>query len=121
MLSARVGVLTIARRPPLGSAWAYVLFCVTTAIMYFYVAAWSAAEGRAYWLPMACCIGYLVATLQDRVSLPALRLAVPPLMAAPIAFHLGSAVRRLVSDLYGGDCVGRVCSDECDSQPLAER
>jgi hypothetical protein len=87
MLSARAA-FSRSTRAPLGSAWAYVLVCVTTAIMYFYVAAWSAAEGRAYWLPMLCCIGYLLATLQDRVALPALKFAVPPLMAAPIAFHL---------------------------------
>ena len=55
MLSARAA-FSRSTRTPLGSAWAYVLVCVTTAIMYFYVAAWAAAEGRAYWLPMLCCM-----------------------------------------------------------------
>lgn len=87
MLSARAA-FSRSDRPPLGSAWAYVLVCVTTAIVYFYVAAWCASEGRAYWLPMACCIAYLAATLQDRVAMPALKVAVPPLVVAPIAFHL---------------------------------
>jgi hypothetical protein len=87
MLSARAA-FSRSDQAPLGSAWAYVLFCVTTAIMYFYVAAWAASEGRAYWLPMACCVGFLVASLQDRVSLPALKVAVAPLVAAPIAFHV---------------------------------
>ena len=49
-----------------------MLFCVTTAIVYFYVAAWSAAAGKPYWLPMICCMGYLVVSMQDRVELPAL-------------------------------------------------
>ena len=87
MLSARAAFSRSARAP-LGSSWAYVLFCVTTAIMYFYVAAWAASAGRPYWLPMACCVGYLVASLQDRIALPALKVAVPPLVLAPIAFHL---------------------------------
>ena len=56
--------------------------------MYFYVAAWSAAEGESYWLPMVCCLAYLVASMQDRAELPALRMAAPALVAAPIAFHL---------------------------------
>ena len=56
--------------------------------MYFYVAAWSAAEGQSYWLPMACCVAYLIASMQDRAELPALRMAAPLLAAAPVAFHL---------------------------------
>ena len=58
--------------------------------MYFYVAAWAAADGAPYWLPMACCGGYLVASMQDRIPLPALKTAVPVLVAAPIAFHLSA-------------------------------
>jgi hypothetical protein len=61
---------------------------VTTAIVYFYVAAWSAAKGQSYWLPMVCCISYLIVSMQDRVELPALRMAAPILIAAPIAFHV---------------------------------
>ncbi len=87
MLSARAA-FSRSEQAPLGSAWAYVLLCVTTAIMYFYVAAWAASAGRPYWLPMACCLGYLAASLQDRMALPALKVAVPPLVLAPIAFHL---------------------------------
>ena len=87
MLSARAA-FSRSERAPTGSAWAYILFCVTTATVYFYVAAWSAAEGKPYWLPMVCCVGYLVATMQDRVALPALKVAVPVLCAAPIALHL---------------------------------
>jgi hypothetical protein len=90
MLSARAA-FSRSGQPPRGSAWAYVLFCVTTAIVYFYVAAWSAAAGRSYWLPLACCAGYLFATVQDRVTLPALGLAAPILLGAPIAFHLSAA------------------------------
>jgi len=87
MLSAHAAFSRSARAPR-GSVWAYVLFCVTTAIVYFYVAAWSAAQGRSYWLPMACCFGYLLASMQDRAELPALRMTAPLLGAAPIAFHL---------------------------------
>jgi hypothetical protein len=87
MLSARA-VFSRSDRAPRGSVWAYVLFCVTTAIVYFYVAAWSAAEGQSYWLPMVCCVGYLIASMQDRVELPALRIAAPILVGAPVAFHL---------------------------------
>ena len=86
MLSARAA-FSRSSRPPRGSAWAYVLLCVTTAIVYFYLAAWSAAEGRSYWLPMVCCVGYLVTTMQDRVTLPAFRKGVPVLLVAPIVFH----------------------------------
>ena len=53
-----------AEEPEVASAWGYVLFCVTTAIVYFYAAAWAAAEDRSYLLPMLCCIGYLVAAMQ---------------------------------------------------------
>jgi hypothetical protein len=87
MLSARAA-FSRSERPPLGSAWAYVLLCVTTAIVYFYVAAWSAAKGEPYFLPMLCCIGYLVATTQDRLELAGLDVAVPLLVVAPLAFHL---------------------------------
>jgi hypothetical protein len=87
MLSARAA-FSRSDRAPRGSVAAYVLFCVTTAIMYFYVAAWSAAEGRAYWLPMACCVAFLIASMQDRAELAALRMAAPVLVAAPVAFHL---------------------------------
>ena len=89
MLSARAA-FSRSERAPMGSAWAYVLFCVSTAIVYFYVAAWAAADGAPYWLPMACCGGYLVASMQDRIPLPALKTAVPVLVAAPIAFHLSA-------------------------------
>jgi hypothetical protein len=89
MLSARAAFSRSARAPR-GSAWAYVLFCVTTAIVYFYSAAWSAAEGRAYWLPLACCGGFLVASIQDRANLPALRAAIPVLALGPIAFHVAT-------------------------------
>ncbi len=87
MLSARAA-FSRSDRAPRGSVAAYVLFCVTTAIVYFYVAAWSAAEGQSYWLPMVCCIAYLIASMQDRAELPALRMAAPLLVAAPVAFHL---------------------------------
>ncbi len=87
MLSARAA-FSRSDQAPRGSVAAYVLFCVTTAIMYFYVAAWSAAEGRSYWLPMACCVAYLIASMQDRTELPALRMAAPFLVVAPVAFHL---------------------------------
>jgi len=90
MLSARAA-FSRSERVPLGSAWAYVLVCVTTAIVYFYVAAWSASEGRAYLLPMICCVAFLGAPLQDRPSLPLLRFAVPPFALAAIAFHVTSA------------------------------
>ena len=85
MLSAR-SAFSRSGRVPLGSAWAYVLLCVSTAIVYFYFAAWSAAEGEPYWLPMACCGAYLVATIQDRSTVPGAR-ALPVLGAAPIALH----------------------------------
>ena len=87
MLSARAA-FSRSDLAPRGSVAAYVLFCVTTAIVYFYVAAWSAAEGQSYWLPMVCCVAYLVASMQDRVELPALRMAAPLLVAAPVAFHV---------------------------------
>lgn len=87
MLSARAA-FSRSEHAPRGSVAAYVLFCVTTAIVYFYVAAWSASEGQPYWLPMVCCAAYLVASMQDRAELPALRMAAPVLMAAPVAFHL---------------------------------
>ena len=87
MLSARAA-FSRSDVAPRGSVAAYVLFCVTTAIMYFYVAAWSAAKGQPYWLPMSCCVAYLVASMQDRAELPALRVAAPLLVAAPVAFHV---------------------------------
>jgi hypothetical protein len=87
MVSARAA-FSRSDRPPRGSVAAYVLLCVTTAIMYFYVAAWSASEGQSYWLPMVCCVAYLIASMQDRAELPALRMAAPILAAAPVAFHL---------------------------------
>ncbi|MBW1876239.1 MAG: hypothetical protein JRI98_12915 [Deltaproteobacteria bacterium] len=87
MLSARAA-FSRSDRAPRGSIAPYVLFCVTTAIVYFYVAAWAAAEGQSYWLPMACCAAYLIASMQDRAELPALRMVAPVLMAAPVAFHL---------------------------------
>ena len=87
MLSARAA-FSRSDRAPRGSVAAYVLFCVTTAIMYFYVAAWSAAEGRSYWLPMVCCVAYLIVSMQDRAELTALRMAAPVMVAAPVAFHL---------------------------------
>jgi hypothetical protein len=87
MLSARAA-FSRSDSAPRGSVAAYVLFCVTTAIMYFYVAAWSASEGHSYWLPMVCCVAYLIASMQDRAELHALRMAAPILAAAPLAFHL---------------------------------
>lgn len=87
MLSARAA-FSRSVTAPRGSAWAYVLFCVSTAIVYFYVAAWSASKGQSYWLPMLCCGGYLMASMQDRVELTALRVGAPLSIAAPIAFHL---------------------------------
>jgi hypothetical protein len=87
MLSARAA-FSRSESAPRGSAWAYVLFCVSTAIVYFYVAAWSASEEQFYVLPMLCCGGYLVASMQDRAELPATRITVPLLVLAPIAFHL---------------------------------
>jgi hypothetical protein len=89
MLSARAA-FSRSNEAPRGSAWAYVLFCVTTAIVYFYTAAWSAAEGKPYWLPMLCCIGYLVASMQDRLTLSAPRAVIHVLGAAPIALHLAT-------------------------------
>lgn len=89
MLSARAS-FSRSGRAPQGSAWAYVLFCVTTATVYFYVAAWSAAEEQSYWLPMLCCAAYLVASMQDRTELPALRSAIPLLGVAPVVFHLAA-------------------------------
>jgi hypothetical protein len=89
MLSARAA-FSRSDRAPRGSVAAYVLFCVTTAIVYFYVAAWSAARGESYWLPMACCVGYLLTSMQDRVALPALRLLAPTFIAAPLTFHLAA-------------------------------
>ena len=89
MLSAR-SAFSRSERVPQGSVAAYVLFCVTTAIVYFYVAAWSAARGESYWLPMACCVGYLLASMQDRVQLPAVRILAPMLVAAPLTFHLAT-------------------------------
>jgi hypothetical protein len=89
MLSAR-SAFSRSERVPQGSVAAYVLFCVTTAIVYFYVAAWSAARGASYWLPMACCVGYLLASMQDRVQLPAVRMLAPMLVAAPLTFHLAT-------------------------------
>jgi hypothetical protein len=89
MLSAR-SAFSRSDRAPRGSVAAYVLFCVTTAIVYFYVAAWSAARGESYWLPMACCVGYLLVSVQDRVELPAVRLIAPMFIAAPLTFHLAT-------------------------------
>lgn len=89
MLSARAA-FSRSDRAPRGSVAAYVLFCVTTAIVYFYVAAWSAARGESYWLPMACCVGYLLTSMQDRVALPAVRLLAPMFVAAPLTFHLAT-------------------------------
>jgi hypothetical protein len=37
---------------------------------------------------MLCCVGYLVATMQDRLALPALGTVIAVLSAAPIALHL---------------------------------
>lgn len=89
MLSAR-SAFSRSERVPQGSVAAYVLFCVTTAIVYFYVAAWSAARGESYWLPMTCCVGYLLVSMQDRVQLPAVRILAPMLVAAPLTFHLAT-------------------------------
>ncbi len=89
MLSAR-SAFSRSERVPQGSVAAYVLFCVTTAIVYFYLAAWSAARGESYWLPMACCVGYLLVSMQDRVQLPAVRMLAPMLVAAPLTFHLAT-------------------------------
>ncbi len=86
MLSARAAFSRSAQ-PPKGPVAAYVVLCVTTAIMYFYVAAWSAADGLSYALPMACCVGYLVASLQDRTELFALNAAIHALVVAPLVFH----------------------------------
>jgi len=89
MLSAR-SAFSRSDRAPRGSVAAYVLFCVTTAIVYFYVAAWSAARGESYWLPMVCCVGYLLVSMQDRVELPAMQMVAPMLVAAPLTFHLAA-------------------------------
>jgi len=89
MLSAR-SAFSRSDRAPRGSVAAYVLFCVTTAIVYFYVAAWAAARGESYWLPMVCCVGYLLVSMQDRVELPALHVVAPMLVAAPLTFHLAA-------------------------------
>ena len=87
MLSARSAFSSSARAPR-GSAWAYVLFCVTTAIVYFYVAAWGAADGDPYWLPMVCSGAYLVASMQDRSEPAVVRWVMPMLAVAPITFHV---------------------------------
>ena len=89
MLSARAA-FSRSDRAPVGSAWAYVLLCVTTAIVYFYTAAWAAAEGSPYWLPMVCCVGYLAASVQDRVALPTLKMTMPVLALGPVALHLSA-------------------------------
>ena len=89
MLSARAA-FSRSDRVPRGSAWAYVLFCVSTAIVYFYVAAWSAADEQPYWLPMVCSAAYLIASMQDQALMPGLRVVAPVLVAAPIAFHLSA-------------------------------
>ncbi len=86
MLSARAA-FSRSERAPRGSAWAYVLFCVTTAIVYFYVAAWDAAGGEPYWLPMLCSGAYLVASMQDRSDSNVVPIMMPFLGVAPIAFH----------------------------------
>ncbi len=90
MLSARAA-FSRSRRPPRGSAWAYVLLCVSTAIVYFYVAAWAAADGESYWLPMLCCVGFLLAGVEDQDLIPGLRTVAPSLVAAPVAFHLSAS------------------------------
>jgi hypothetical protein len=89
MLSARAA-FSRSSEPPRGSAWAYVLLCVSTAIVYFYVAAWSAAEGESYWLPMLCCAGFLLAAVQDQDLIPGLRALAPALVVAPVAFHISA-------------------------------
>ncbi|MGB5813189.1 MAG: hypothetical protein WBG86_21825 [Polyangiales bacterium] len=91
MLSARAAFSRSALAP-IGGAWAYVLLCVTTAIVYFYVAAWGAADGAPYWLPMVCSGAYLVASMQDRSDNAAVRTAMPLLIAAPIAFHVSTPI-----------------------------
>ena len=75
-------------RPSHGSSWGYVLLCVTTAIMYFYVAAWTAAEDSSYVLPMLSCAGYLIASAQDRAQVGSLRRVVPVFGVPPILFAL---------------------------------
>lgn len=87
MLSARAA-FSRSSRAPRGSAWAYVLFCVTTAIVYFYVAAWEAADGQAYWLPMLCSVAYLAASVLDRTDVSAAQVGIPLLGLAPVAFHV---------------------------------
>jgi uncharacterized membrane protein len=86
-----------AEEPELASAWGYVLFCVTTAIVYFYTAAWAAAEDRSYMLPMLCCIGYLLAATQDRLEAPLAHFAIPALGLAPLLLH-GAALISHGSD-----------------------
>ena len=97
MLSARAA-FSRSEQAPRGSVAAYVLFCVTTAIVYFYVAAWAAARGESYWLPMACCVGYLLVSMQDRLELPAVRMMAPMLLAAPLLFHLATPQRGWLLD-----------------------
>ncbi|MEM7434488.1 MAG: hypothetical protein AAF436_04985 [Myxococcota bacterium] len=87
MLSARAA-FSRSNHAPRGSAWAYVSVCVTTAIVYFYMAAWGAASGKAYWLPMVCSGAYFVASMQDRSESQAVRVAMPLLGIAPIALHV---------------------------------
>lgn len=87
MLSARAA-FSRSDRAPQGSAWAYVLFCVTTAIVYFYVAAWGAADGERYWLPVVCSGAYLIASMQDRSDSSVAQIGMPLLGGAPIAFHV---------------------------------
>lgn len=96
MLSARAAFSRSAT-PPRGSAWAYVLFCVTTAIVYFYVAAWGAADGRPYWLPMVCSGAYLVASMQDRSESKAVHITMPLLLVAPVVFYATSPTRDAFS------------------------
>ncbi|MGB8331228.1 MAG: hypothetical protein WCE62_13980 [Polyangiales bacterium] len=92
MLSAR-SAFSRSERVPHGAVPAYVLFCVTTAIVYFYVAAWAAADGQSYWLPMLCCVGYLLASMQDRTDQRVLRMLAPVFVAAPVAYHLLASER----------------------------
>ncbi|MEM9730838.1 MAG: hypothetical protein AAF997_19810, partial [Myxococcota bacterium] len=86
MLSARAA-FSRSDEPPAGSAWAYVLFCVTTSIVYFYIAAWSASVGQSYALPMVCSGAYLVASLQDRSTTRAVHVAMPLLLGPVVWFH----------------------------------
>jgi len=96
MVSARAA-FSHSDRAPLGSAWGYVLFCVTTSIVYFYVAAWAAAAGDPYWLPMVCSGAYAVASMQDRSRSSAARIATPALMIAPVALHVTTPFGGLFS------------------------